>query len=85
MKHEPNGREETETAREGTREPVKQNSQGRDPRTREQRRAKPTAGEQHAEKRVEVNDKVWDKNLNVSAQESRMSEQPVRATHCKWS
>ena len=69
MKHEPNGREERETAREGTREPVKQNSQGPGPRTREQRRAKPTAGEQHAEKRVEVNDKVWEKNLNVSAQD----------------
>ena len=38
--HVPNGREERETAREGTREPV-----NRDPRTREQRRAVPTAGE----------------------------------------
>ena len=31
--------------------------------------AVPTAGEQHAEKRVEANDKVWEKNLNVSAQD----------------
>ena len=31
LKHVPNGREEIETAREGTREPVKQNSQGPGP------------------------------------------------------
>ena len=31
MKHVPNGREERKTAREGTREPVKQNSQGSGP------------------------------------------------------
>ena len=53
MKHEPNGREErnSQGKEPRTRE---RNSQGRDPRTREQRRAKPTAGEQHAEKHVEV-------------------------------
>ena len=69
MKHEPYCREEKETAREGTQEPVKQKSQGRDPRTRNQKRAKPTADEQHAEKRVEVNDKIRETNLNVSAKE----------------
>ena len=41
----PNGREERETAREGTPEPVNKTARDRDPRTREQRRAMPTAGE----------------------------------------
>ena len=70
LKHVPNGREGIKTAREGTREPVKRNSQGpgpQNPWTKE--RAVPTAGEQHAEKRVEANDKVWEMNLNVSAQD----------------
>ena len=43
--HVPNGREERETAREGTREPVNKTARDRDPRTCEQRRAVPTAGE----------------------------------------
>ena len=42
MKHEPKGREERETARD------------RDPRTREQRRAVPTAGEVFAKQHVET-------------------------------
>ena len=40
----PNGREERET-REGTPESVNKTARDRDPRTREQRRAMPTAGE----------------------------------------
>ena len=51
MKHEPRTREQNSQGRDPkTRE---QNSQGRDPRTCDQRRAKPAAGEQHAEKHVE--------------------------------
>ena len=43
MKHVPNGREERKTARDGTQEPKKKNSQGRDPSTMKER-AVPTAG-----------------------------------------
>ena len=53
-KHVPNGREEIETAREGTREPVNKTARDRDPRTREQRRAMPTAGEVFATQHVET-------------------------------
>ena len=44
MKHAPNGREESKTARDWDPRTHLTNSQGRDPRTREQRRAVPTAG-----------------------------------------
>ena len=54
MKHVPNGREERETAREGTREPVNKTARDRDPRTREQRKAVPTAGEVFATQHVET-------------------------------
>ena len=37
MKHVPNGREERNTTRDGTRAPVKKNSQGWDPRTHERK------------------------------------------------
>ena len=70
MKHVPNGCEERETGREGTREPVNKTAREGTPEPREQKkRAMPTAGEQHVKKRVEVNDKVWEKNLNVSAED----------------
>ena len=74
MKHEPNDREERETAR------GEQNSQGRDPRTCAHRRAVPTAGERYAEKCVEVNDKVWEKNLNVSDQDESKCDHQHEST-----
>ena len=37
MKHVPNGREERNTARDGTQVPMKKNSQGWDPRTHERK------------------------------------------------
>ena len=49
----PNGREERETVTEGTPESVNKTARDRDPRTREQRRAMPTAGEVYKE-HVEV-------------------------------